>query len=261
MKKIITETKTVIINTKTNEQFVTYTESIELDLQLNSRTVITLTREDGSTKTIAESTFKRYYKKTEITVETEVEVDEPIPAKETKPLTKHQKDAKHNIYYGYGWVVGGHENDLSDNGTEMPPIEVLFEEVYDEVMSCTFDAGFCDTKGAPIAMRFAGKQFILDYIAKLFREDGYEVPAELTKVPEKKSGAKRGYNDVTTCGDEEVIVRAFTGMLIGVFAISEQNAETISVKTVDGKRTMTFSRKNGIEINAKKPQFANRIDL
>lgn len=76
-----------------------------------------------------------------------------------------------------------------------------------------------------------------------------------------ENGAKRGYNDVTTCGDEEVIVRAFTGMLIGVFAIYEQNADTISVKTIDGKRTMTFSRKTGIEINAKKPQFANRIEL
>lgn len=258
MKKIINESKTVIINTRNFAKTSSYFTSDEV-VKNEDGIRHFLTRNDGEEVVVADSTFKRYYKTTEIQVETEIEVEEPKA--ETKPLTKHQKDAKHNIYYGYGWIVGGHENDLSDNGTEMPPIESLFEEVYDEVMSCTFDEGFCDTKGAPIAMRFAGKQFILDYIAKLFREDGYEVPAELTKVSEKKSGAKRGYNDVTTCGDEEVIVRAFTGMLIGVFAISEQNADTISVKTVDGKRTMTFSRKNGIEINAKKPQFANRIDL
>lgn len=262
MKKIITESKTVIINTRNFAKTGSYFTSDEV-VKNEDGIRHFLTRNDGEEVVVADSTFKRYYKTTEIQVETEVEVyeDEPIPAKETKPLTKHQKDAKHNIYYGYGWIVGGHENDLSYNGTEMPPIESLFEEVYDEVMSCTFDEGLYDTKGAPIAMRFAGKQFILDYIAKLFREDGYEVPAELTKVPEKKSGAKRGYNDVTTCGDEEVIVRAFTGMLIGVFAISEQNDDTISVKTVDGKRTMTFSRKTGIEINAKKSQFANRIEL
>lgn len=260
MKKTIIETKTVIINTRNNEQFASYEESIDVSLDGSSHTVITLFREDGTTKEVSMATFKRWYKSTEIQVETEVEVDEP---KIEKPIaeTKHQKAAKHNIYYGYGWIVGGHENDLSDNGTEMPSIESMFEEVYDEVMSCTFDEGFCDSKAAPVCMRFAGKAFVKKYIAYLFSKDGYEVPEALYNAPERNTPYHTRTVEIPEhLAEDEVIMRAFTGMFIGVFKITEKTNKVITVQLADGS-PMEFDASTGKELNASKPQFANKLEM
>lgn len=267
MKKIITESKTVIINTRNFAKTGSYFTSDEV-VKNEDGIRHFLTRNDGEEVVVADSTFKRYYKITEIQVETEVEVyeDEPIPAKETKPLTKHQKVAAEQLDNAYTWIVGGHENDVADgNVEEMPSVEELFNEVLDEATSHLYGKGMCSQNPAPAAMNFAGKKFLIETLVSLFEADGYEVPNCCKKVPEKKQRAagprKNVKGDPESVGEDEVVMRAFTGMLIGVFAISEQNDDTISVKTVDGKRIMTFSRKTGIEINAKKPQFANRIEL
>ena len=260
MKKTITETKTVIINTRNNEQFASYEESINVDLNGSNHTIITLTREDGTTKEVSEATFKRWYKSTEIQVETEIEVDEP---KIEKPIaeTKHQKNAKYNIYWGYGWIVGGHENDLSDNGTEMPSVESMFEEVYYEVMSCTFNEGFCDSKAAPVCMKFAGKAFVKKYIAYLFSKEGYEVPEALYNAPEHKTSSHTRTVEIPEhLAEDEVIMRAFTGMFIGVFKIIEKTNKVITVQLADGS-PMKFDATTGKELNPKKPQFANKLDM
>lgn len=260
MKKTITETKTVIINTRNNEQFASYEESINVGLDGSSHNVITLSREDGTIKEVSAATFKRWYKSTEIQVETEIEVDEP---KIEKPIaeTKHQKAAKHNIYYGYGWIIGGYENDLSDNGTEMPSVESMFEEVYEEVMSCTFNEGFVDSKAAPICMKFAGKAFVKKYIAYLFSKEGYEVPEALYNAPEHKTSSHTKTVEIPEhLAEDEVIMRAFTGMFIGVFKITEKTDKAITVQLADGS-LMGFDANTGKELNARKPQFANKLEV
>lgn len=60
--------------------------------------------------------------------------------------------------------------------------------------------------------------------------------------------------------DDEVIMRAFTGMLIGVFKVVSRGDEVIAVEMADGTRR-NFSAETGKELNCKNPRYANRIDL
>lgn len=218
---------------------------------------ITVRCQDGTTKQYSESTLKKNYKWDT------VEVEEPKV--EEKPLTKHQQAARENIYHGYNYTVGGMENDVQDGNTEeLPPIEDMFEAVYDEVTSCTFGEGFCDSKGAPICMKFAGKAFIREEIASLFRKEGYEVPEELVKVPEKKSGHSNYVNGerINLRKDEAervVRVRAFTGMLIGTFKVEKETKTAVVVKTAKG--LLKFSKETGIQIGSNNEKFANRIEF
>ena len=261
MKKTITETKTVIINTRNNEQFASYEESINVDLDGSIHRVITLSREDGTKKEVSVATFKRWYKSTEIQVETEIEVDEP---KIEKPIaeTKHQQASRRNIRHGYNWVVGGLENSVQDGHLDkMPPVEEMFNEVYAEVTSCTFDEGFCDSKAAPVCMRFAGKAFVKKYIAYLFSKEGYEVPEALYNAPERKVPSHtRTVKIPEHLAEDEVIMRAFTGMFIGVFKITEKTDKVITVQLADGS-PMEFDANTGKELNASKPQFANKLEM
>lgn len=213
---------------------------------------------EGAQHSMKLTTLKKTFKK----VEKEIEVEEPKT--EDKPMTKHQQDALKNICHGYNWVIGGLENSVQDGDLEaLPPVEDMFVEVYDEVTSCTFDKGFCDSKKAPICMKFAGKAFIREQIAKLFREDGYEVPEDLIKVPAKKQGHSNIIDGerVNLRKDEAekvVTVRAFTGMLIGTFKVEKETKSTITVKTAKG--TLKFDKNTGLQITDKK-RFSNRIDL
>ncbi len=259
-------TKTVItfINTRNNETFVSAEEQINVSLDGSMTPVMHLKREDGSEKTVAMSTFKRYYKE----VKTEIEVEEPKG--ETKPMTKHQKAALRNIKGAYNDYIGGLENSVQDGQLdEMPPIDELFSGVYVEAMSTSFQmmGGLSVVGGpAPICMRFAGKQFIREQIAKLFRKDGYEVPEDLIQVPDKKSG--KGHSQVADGerinlrndeADKMVTVRAFTGMLIGSFEIEEETNSTITVTTAKG--LMEFDKVTGLQTNANNPRYANRIEF
>lgn len=218
--------------------------------------------EEDKLHLVSISTLKKTYKK----VVEEVEIEEPKTEQpEEKNLTKHQEAALKNIRHGYNWVVGGVENDLQDgNIEEFPDIEELFEDVYDEVMSCTFAEGFCDTKGAPICMKFAGKAFIREQLANMFRNDGYDFPEELAQVPEKKPGHSNivdGERINLRLDDAEVTVnvRAFTGMLIGTFKVEKQTKTTITVKTAKGM--MKFDKTTGLQIDANNEKFANRIEI
>lgn len=180
-------------------------------------------------------------------------------------MTSHQKSALKNIRCGYNWVIGGLENAVQDGEMEeMPAVEEMFEEVYDEVTNCAFDEGFGDSQTAPICMKFAGKKFIREQIAKLFRADGYEVFEELVTVPERKTGHSNfvdgeRINLRKDEGERVVNVRAFTGMVIGVFKIEKETKTTITVKTAKGK--MKFDKETGIQVNPNKKKFANRIDV
>lgn len=254
MKKTIT----VIINTKSNEEFKPFIgEDTILNDNLQEKPVVILTREDGTTKQIALSTFKRYYKE----ISKEIEVEEPKA--ETKPLTRHQEVAAKQLKYAYNWVVGGHENDLTDNDTPMPLVEELFEEVMFEATSHLYGEGYCSSRPAPVAMNFAGKQFLLETLASMFEADGYEVPESCKKLPEKRKATgprKNVKGDPESVGEDEVVMRAFTGMLIGVFKIVEQTKEVISVELANGCH-MDFDAKTGIEICARNARYANHIEI
>lgn len=218
-----------------------------------------LTDSNGVEHTMKLTTLRKTFKKS---VE-EIEVDEPKA--ETKTMTKHQQGALKNIRCGYNWVIGGLENSVQDGQMEeLPPVEEMFEEVYDEVTSCTFDEGFCDSKAAPICMKFAGRAFIREQIAKLFQADGYEVSEELVKVPERKPGHSNFVDGerINLRKDEAekvVKVRAFTGMLIGTFKVEKETKTTITVKTAKGK--LKFDKETGIQLDSNNQKFANRIEV
>lgn len=212
--------------------------------------------EEGKMHLISLSTLKKNYKKTEQVIE-----DEPQP--ETKPLNRHQKLAAKKIEAAYNWIIGGLENDVADgNSDEMPPIEDMFEQVYDGVMTDDFGDGYMGCNKSKTELRFAGKQFILDTIAAMFRRDGYEVPDELTKIKtsSKPSGERKNIKgDITNVGEDEVLVKAFTGMVIGVFKVYKKTSKSITVKTAKGE--LKFDAQTGLQINANNAKFANRIAL
>lgn len=218
-----------------------------------------LTDAEGAQRSMKLTTLKKTFKR----VEQEIEVEEPKT--EDKPMTKHQEDALKNIRHGYNWVVGGLENSVQDGQMDaLPPIEEMFQEVYEETMSCTFRAGFCDSKGAPICMKFAGKAFIREQIAKMFQADGYEVSEDLVKVPDKKQGHSNlvdgeRINLRRDEGAHLATVRAFTGMLIGTFKIEKETKTTITVKTAKGK--LKFDKETGVQLDAANPKYANRIEI
>ena len=279
MKKTIIETKTVLVNTRNYAKTGVYFTADEIVTNEDGIRHF-LTRNDGEEVVVADSTFKRYYKSIEIQVETEIEVEEPkaeemIPMPGTedpnwgkkaagKPLSKHQKVAADQLSNAYDWIVGGYMNGVQDGDLEeMPPVEDLFTEVLAEATAHLYGKGVCSQKPAPAAMQFAGRKFIRETLAGLFQADGYEVPAELLKVPEKRKAVgprKNIKGDPENVGDDEVVMRAFTGMLIGVFQIVDQSKDHIIVELANGIQ-MEFNRHTGIQADAANPRFANRIEI
>ena len=256
MKKSITETKTVIVNTRNFAKTGSYFTSDEV-VKNEDGIRHFLTRNDGEEVVVADSTFKRYYKTTEIEVEE--------PKAETKPLTKHQKVAAEQLENAYNWIVGGYYNTVQDGeAEEMPPVEDMFDEVMEEATTHLYGKGMCSQKPAPAAMNFAGKKFLIETLVALFEAEGFEVPNCCKKVPEKKQRAagprKNVKGDPESVGEDEVVMRAFTGMLIGVFKIVERDENTISVELANGAY-MDFDANTGKEIGARNPRFANRIEL
>lgn len=219
-----------------------------------------LTDSNGIEHTMKLTTLRKTFKKS---VE-EVEVEEPKT--ETKTLTKHQKNALNNIEGAYTYVLGGYENSVQDgNIDEMPSVEDMFEEVYDEAMNSGHEllGGMrMDGGSAPICMKFAGKKFVREQIAKMFRADGYEVPEELVAVPERKPGHSNFVDGERTNlhnedGEKTVEMKAFTGMLIGTFAVVKETATEVVIKTARG--LLRFDTTTGVQLDAKNKKFANRI--
>ena len=262
MKKIITESKTVIINTRNFAKTGVYFTSDEV-VKNEEGIRHFLTRNDGEEVVVADSTFKRYYKTAEIQVETEIEVEEPKA--ETKPLTKHQKVAAEQLENAYNWIVGGYYNTIQDGeAEEMPPVEDMFDEVMEEATTHLYGKGMCSQKPAPAAVNFAGKKFLIETLVTLFEAEGFEVPNCCKKVPEKKQRAagprKNVKGDPESVGEDEAVMRAFSGMLIGVFKIVERDENTISVELANGTY-MDFDANTGKEIGARNLRSANRIEL
>lgn len=170
--------KTIIVSKKTEEQFVSATEHT-----VDSKVMFTLTREDGTTKEVSESTFKRWYKTVEVEIQ-EVEI-------KNSKKTGHQKIAAANITNAYNWIVGGHENDVQDGQMEsMPSAEEMFGEVYGDAMTCKYDEGMCSSNKAPKEMRFAGAKFCKKFLYDLFIKDGYKLDESVLTYKAHKNKVK-----------------------------------------------------------------------
>lgn len=269
----------MFINVQTGEAFVSAEEKNDFDMNGQPRKQYILTREDGTKKEVSAVSFKAWYQEDHEAENRDKEASSnmiPMPGTEdpdwgkkaagkkpqTKKLTAHQKTAKEQLKNAYSWIVGGHENSVQDGNTEaVPPVEDMFEEVMEEATTHLYGEGMCSMNPAPAAMNFAGKQFLIDILVKLFEKDGYEVPEACKKVPQKKQGTSRKYTDNPgEVAEDEVVMRAFTGMLIGVFKIVKKTKTHVTIKTANGK-DMKFDKKTGIQADAKNPKFANRIEV
>ena len=263
----------MFINVQTGEAFVKAEEAMGVNGEGTAVKIWKLTREDGSVKEISDVAFKAWYQEDP----EEMKADKLIPMPGTEdpdwgkkaagkktPNDKHAAVAKKQLEDAYNWIVGGYINTVQDGEAEtMPPVEDMFDEVMDEATTHLYGEGMCSQKPAPAAMRFVGKRFLIDTLTILFQQDGYEVPACCTKIPEKKTkqGTKREYKDTPdSVGEDEVVMRAFTGMLIGVFKIVKKTKTYISVETARGQ-SLKFDKKTGIQMDAKNPKFANRIEV
>lgn len=259
----------MFINVQTGEAFVTAEET-----HITENGVVTkawkLTRENGTKKTVSDVSFKAWYQEDpEEKAETETM---PMPGTEDPhwglkaagklPNPKHAAVAKAQLENAYTQIVGGYENSVADGASEeVPPVEDMFAEVYEEATTHLYGEGMSSNSPAPAAMRFVGKQFLVDALTVIFQQDGYEVPESCYKVTKKKQGAKRTYKDTPdSVGEDEVVMRAFTGMLIGVFKIAKQTKTHITVEAANGA-TLKFDRKTGAQVGAKNPKFANRIEI
>ena len=248
--------KTTIITYTSRKTNKVYT----FDGMINEGTTAVLVDSEGGKHLYALSTLKKNYKRTE----TEVEEHKT----EEKPMTKHQEDALKNLRGAYDFVVGGYEYIVQDGDMEeMPAVEDLFNEVYGEAMRTRYGmVGGLPISGgdAPICMKFAGKAFIREQLAKMFQADGYEVSEDLVKVPDKKKGHSNlvdgeRINLRKDEGERLVNVRAFTGMLIGTFKVEKETKTTITVKTAKGK--LKFDKETGVQLYAANPKYANRIEI
>ena len=269
----------MFINIQTGEAFVSAEEKTTYGMDGKPRQVYLLTREDGTRKEVSDTAFKAWFQEDHEAENREKENANkgmiPMPGTEDpdwgkkaagkkSPNDKHAAVAKQQLEDAYNWIVGGYINTVQDGeAEEMPPVEDMFDEVMEEATTHLYGKGFCSQKPAPAAMRFAGKRFLIDTLTILFQQDGYEVPACCTKVPEKKTkkGTKREYKDTPeSVGEDEVVMRAFTGMLIGVFKVVKKTKTYIAVETAKGQ-PLKFDKKTGIQMDAKNPKFANRIEV
>lgn len=83
--------KTIYISKKTEEQFVSAVERTDHSINGTPKTVYILKKEDGTEKTVTESTFKRWYKKVEVTID---EVTITRKGKRTRKTIKMNHAAK-----------------------------------------------------------------------------------------------------------------------------------------------------------------------
>lgn len=103
--------------------------------------------------------------------------------------------------------------------------------------------------------------YAMNTLRKTFKKSVEEVEVEDPKTEkEHPDGPRKNIKgDPTIVNDDEVVMRAFTGMVIGVFKIEKETKTTITVKTAKG--TLKFDKETGIQVNPNKKKFANRIDV
>ena len=86
-------------------------------------------------------------------------------------MTKHEQIAARNIKGAFNWEVGGVYNAYLDGEDINISMEEMKQMVYDCAMVDMYCGGLCQLDCAPREMRFAGKEFCMKYIDKLFAND------------------------------------------------------------------------------------------
>ena len=87
-------------------------------------------------------------------------------------MTKHEKIAARNLRAAFNFEVGSTYNAYLDGDDINISIEEMKDYIYNCAMNDYYGPGLCQVGLAPKEMRFAGKEFCMNYLDKLFAEDG-----------------------------------------------------------------------------------------
>lgn len=123
-----------------------------------------------------------------LSVETE-SPSEPIQG----PSNGWEAIAKENIKNAYDWLTGENESAVTDGDMTQEEFDEwikteAIDYIYHEAITTKYYYDACGGP-APTEMRFAGKQFCIDYITKLLEKDGY------LNAPELPHDAPYGHDD------------------------------------------------------------------
>lgn len=97
-------------------------------------------------------------------------------------MTGHEKIAARNIKAAFNYEIGGLYNSYLDGEEINLTLEDAKDVVYDCAMTDRYGAGAVFYGAAPKEMRFAGKDFCIEYINKLFAND-----ADVAEIPWKEA--------------------------------------------------------------------------
>lgn len=86
-------------------------------------------------------------------------------------MTKHEKIAARNIKGAFNYEIGGLYNSYLDGEEINYTLEEAKNMVYNCAMSGLYGPYTVLYNAAPKEMRFAGKEFCMNYINKLFAKD------------------------------------------------------------------------------------------
>lgn len=123
-----------------------------------------------------------------------------------------------------------------------------------------------ETEGKAVIKDEEGKLHLvsLNTLKKNYKKSEQTIEIETkdeskTKTNKPSGKRKNIKGDINSVGKDEVIVKAFTGMVIGVFKVTKRNSKSIIIKTAKGE--LKFDAQTGLQINANNPKFANRIEV
>lgn len=101
-------------------------------------------------------------------------------------------------------------------------------------------------------MRAEAKEMGIKGYSRMSKED-------LQKAIEANKNTVEEKTEVEEKTAKTVVMKAFTGMLIGEFEIIKETKKTITVATKKGE--LKFDKTTGIQLDANNPKFANHIEL
>ena len=117
------------------------------------------------------------------------------------------------------------------------------------------------TKSVNIKEEKEMTKMTLKEMREIAKAEGFKGYNKMTK-----SQLQQLFDDTAQIKAEEeaasntVEVRAFTGMVIGLFKVVKETKTKLGVVTAKGDK-LIFDKKTGLQTNANNPRFANRIAL
>ena len=117
------------------------------------------------------------------------------------------------------------------------------------------------TKNVNIKEEKEMTKMTLKEMREIAKAEGFKGYNQMTK-----SQLQQLFDDTAQIKAEEeaesntVEVRAFTGMVIGLFKVVKETKTKLGIVTAKGDK-LIFDKKTGLQINANNPRFANRIAL